>query len=186
MYDPTSYSSTDIDRISTWDYRRNLLKDRIELINPDVVCMQEVSPDSFEEDFAFMKEVLGFDGVEMFKRGRFRPATFWKKSKCDLVSTMHKDRTLLTAFHLDLPSEHAHSNKVWHVLNCHLQAGPQGPRRVRQIDEGVSASFKLAKRLKGEFLISSSDTNLGLLSVLLTKNNPNRGRTERSIVDSMW
>jgi len=128
--------------------------------------MQEVSPDSFEEDFAFMKEVLGFDGVEMFKRGRFRPATFWKKSKCDLVSTMHKDRTLLTAFHLDLPSEHAHSNKVWHVLNCHLQAGPQGPRRVRQIDEGVSASFKLAKRLKEEeprdpLLIVCGDFNGG-------------------------
>jgi hypothetical protein len=33
-------------------------------------------------------------------------------------------------------------------LNCHLQAGPQGGRRVRQINEGVKASFNLAKKLK--------------------------------------
>jgi mRNA deadenylase 3'-5' endonuclease subunit Ccr4 len=149
MYDPTQ--SNDIDSISTWDYRRDLIKRRIELINPDVVCMQEVSPISFEEDFAFMREELGYDGVEMFKRGRFRPATFWRSSKCKLVSPpVHKDRTLLTAFQLDLPHDHLHYNRNWHVLNCHLQAGQQGGRRLRQIDEGVSASFKLAKKLKGK------------------------------------
>lgn len=150
MYDPTQ--SYDIDSISTWDYRRDLIKKRIELINPDVVCMQEVSPISFEQDFAFMREELGYDGVEMFKRGRFRPATFWRSSKCKLVSPpVHKDRTLLTAFQLDLPQDHLHCNRNWHVLNCHLQAGPQGGRRLRQIDEGVSASFKLAKKLKGKY-----------------------------------
>jgi len=149
MYDPTQ--SYDIDSISTWDYRRDLIKKRIELINPDIVCMQEVSPISFEDDFAFMKEELGYDGVEMFKRGRFRPATFWRSSKCKLASPpVHKDRTLLTAFRLDLPQDHSHCNRNWHVLNCHLQAGPQGARRLRQIDEGVSASFKLAKKLKGK------------------------------------
>jgi len=40
------------------------------------------------------------------------------------------------------------SNTIWHVLNCHLQAGNQGGRRVRQIDDGIKASFKLAKKLK--------------------------------------
>ncbi len=148
MYDPTA--SYDIDTISTWEYRRDLIKKRIELVNPDVVALQEVSPDSFHEDFSFMGE-LGYDGVEMFKRGRFRPATFWRSSKCKIASPpVHKDRTLLTAFHLDLPEGHEHENHIWHVLNCHLQAGPQGPRRVRQIDEGVNASFKLAKKLKGK------------------------------------
>ena len=66
--------SADLNVISSWDYRKRLLKDRIQLINPDIVCMQEVSPISFEDDFAFMKEELGYDGNEMFKRGRFRPA----------------------------------------------------------------------------------------------------------------
>lgn len=143
MYDPSA--PYDIDSISTWDFRRDLIKTRIELVNPDVVALQEVSPDSFEDDFSFMKE-LGYDGVQMFKRGRFRPATFWRSRKCKIVCPpVHKDRTLLTAFQLEGQEEEDH---IWHVLNCHLQAGPQGPRRVRQIDEGVSASFKLAKKLK--------------------------------------
>lgn len=141
MYDPTQ--SYNIDLISTWDYRRDLIKEKIKTLNPDVVCMQEVSPLSFEEDFAFMREELGYDGSEMFKRGRFRPATFWRSSKCKLACPpVHKDRTLLTSF--CLPA----GDRIWHILNCHLQAGPQGKRRLRQIDEGVSASFKLAKKLK--------------------------------------
>jgi len=144
MYQP---SESDIHHISSWEYRSQLLHDRIKLIDPDVVCMQEVSPLSFEVDFQFMNG-LGYDGAEMFKRGRFRPATFWKSSKCKLVSPpVHKDRTLLTAFQLNLSTDHPFSSKNWHVLNCHLQAGQQGKRRVRQIDEGVKASFKLAKKL---------------------------------------
>jgi len=42
------------------------------LVDADVVCIQEISPDSFEDDFAFMKDDLGYDGVELFKKGRFR------------------------------------------------------------------------------------------------------------------
>jgi mRNA deadenylase 3'-5' endonuclease subunit Ccr4 len=33
-------------------------------IDADIVCLQEVSPVSFEDDFAFMAE-LGYDGKEM-------------------------------------------------------------------------------------------------------------------------
>lgn len=141
--------SANLDEISSWEYRKRLLKDRIQLMNPDIVCMQEVSPISFEDDFAFMKEELGYDANEMFKRGRFRPATFWKSSKCSLVCPpVHKDRTLLTAFTLNLEESHPEYNKVWHVLNCHLQAGPEGKRRLRQIDEGVKACVNLSKKLK--------------------------------------
>jgi mRNA deadenylase 3'-5' endonuclease subunit Ccr4 len=148
MYDPNA--SYDIDTVSTWEYRRNLIKERIELVNPDVVALQEVSPISFEEDFSFMSE-LGYDGVEIFKRGRFRPATFWKTRKCQIVTPpVHKDRTLLTAFHLNLPEDHKLKSRTWHVLNCHLQAGPNGARRLRQINEGVKASINLGKKMKGE------------------------------------
>lgn len=150
MYQPTSYSSHDLATISSWDYRKKLIQERLEIINPDVVCLQEVSPVSFEQDFEFMKEQLGYDGVELFKRGRFRPATFWRTNKCHLVApAVHNDRTLLTAFQL-VGGEEENANVNWHVLNCHLQAGPQGPRRVRQIDDGITSSNKLAKRLKGE------------------------------------
>lgn len=57
-----------LDQISNWSYRQELLKERIRTINSDVVCVQEVSPLSFEDDFAFMKDELGYDGMEIFKR----------------------------------------------------------------------------------------------------------------------
>ena len=111
-------------------------------IDADVVCLQEVAPASFEQDFEFMEQ-LGYDGVELFRKGRFRPATFWKTSKCQLVNAVHKDRTLLTAFSVKEKENH------WHVLNCHLQAGKMGQRRVRQINEGVRAAMTLSRKLKG-------------------------------------
>lgn len=139
--------SPENEHCSEWPARRDMLRNRIEMISADVVCLQEVSPESFEDDFSFMME-LGYDGKEMFKRGRFRPATFWKTSKVELVHPpVHKDRTLLTAFMLK-DEEHIDEERNWHVLNCHLQAGKQGSRRVRQIVDGVSACTKLAKKLK--------------------------------------
>ena len=123
-----------------------------------MVCLQEVSPLSFETDFAFMKDDLGYDGYEMFRKGRFRPATFWRTSRCDLVSPpVHRDRTLLTTFRIaDADGAGGggggEASRNWHVLNCHLQAGKEGGRRVRQIHDGVDAAFKLAKKLKGEIL----------------------------------
>ena len=154
MYHPTTPENFHIEhtnKISAWEYRSSLLKTKIETINPDVVCMQEVSPESFHQDFEFMNE-LGYDGVEMFRRGRFRPATFWKTDKCTLITdAVHKDRTLLTVFQLnDVEENHPGFGRNWHVLNCHLQAGPEGKRRLRQIDDGVKASVRAAKNLKGK------------------------------------
>ena len=149
-----------ISRISSWEYRQVLLKKKIETINADVVCLQEVSEKSFEQDFAFMKTELGYHGCEIFKRGRFRPATFWKTDKCRLMEpAVHKDRTLLTVFEILPNKDQNEENKkendeyspvdtqYWHVLNCHLQAGIQGKRRLRQIEDGVKASCKVATQL---------------------------------------
>lgn len=38
-------------------------------------------------------------------------------------------------------------NEYWHVLNCHLQAGKQGGRRVRQIVEGEMTRQYLCQHL---------------------------------------
>ena len=140
--------------ISSWEYRQKLIREKIQTINADVVCLQEVSPKSFEDDFLFMEE-LGYYGCEMFKKGRFRPATFWKTEKCSLVgSAVHKDRTLLTVFELKDAQQNAADSENeekkemehpqhWHVLNCHLQAGLQAKRRLRQMEEGIKASCRV-------------------------------------------
>jgi len=139
--------------VSSWDYRRDLLKERIGSIGADVVCLQEVSPESFEQDFQFMQD-LGYDECALFKRGRFRPATFWKTSECRLVSDpVHKDRSLITAFErrvTELEKNEQTEQPPWYVVNCHLQAGPQGPRRVRQILEATKGVLTLARKQKQE------------------------------------
>ncbi|GKY93184.1 hypothetical protein MPSEU_000286300 [Mayamaea pseudoterrestris] len=146
--------------ISQWGHRRDLLQQRMQTINADVVCLQEVAPVSFQDDFRFMTE-LGYD-CEMFKRGRFRPATFWKRDKLELVSPpVHKDRTLLTAFQVkeslaaainedETTRQTKQCDKTLYVLNCHLQAGKEGKRRVRQLIEGIGAVVNLAKKRREE------------------------------------
>jgi hypothetical protein len=100
--------------------------------------------------------------LQLFKKGRFRPATFYKKDRVEIVTpAQHKDRTLLTTFRL-LDEDGGVKDNYWHVLNCHLQAGKQGGRRVRQILEGVSTAFKTAKnKLKGRLLISFDIYEMG-------------------------
>ncbi|MGK3743212.1 MAG: exonuclease III [Bacillariaceae sp.] len=165
---------------SSWEYRRNLLKERIGAIDADVVCLQEISPISFEEDFNFMSE-LGYDEYALFKKGRFRPATFWKSSECRLVTPpVHKDRSLITAFERRIrdtdinivgnvndddeqkqnndefqkkqqqQQQNPTLNPYWYVVNCHLQAGNNGPRRVRQIFEAMKGVMTLARKQKQE------------------------------------
>ena len=144
MYNPPLVEEKDW-HISNWDYRRDLLKERIQKVDADVVCLQEIAPESFENDFSFMSD-LGYDGVELYKKGRFRPATFWKTSHCALVSpAVHKDRSLLTAFNLKDLSE---DPRYWYVANVHLQAGKNGPRRVRQMNEAIKGTLTLARKLK--------------------------------------
>ena len=141
--------------ISSWDYRRDLLRQRIASVDADIVCLQEVSPLSFDDDFAFMNE-LGYDGKEMFKKGRFRPATFYKSSRVKLITpAVHKDRTLLTIFQsVDDVMKDDRSN--WYILNCHLQAGKQASRRLRQMNEGIKAVLTAARKLKGVHYFTSN------------------------------
>jgi hypothetical protein len=142
--------------ITSWEYRRGLIEQKVRTMGPDIVCFQEVSPTSFEDDFRFMCDELGYDGVALFKKGRFRPATFWKTNEWTLVPPeVHKDRSLLTAFCRTKSDDgNCENNKKtdddqpWFIANCHLQAGKNGPRRVRQIQEAVKGVLTMARKLK--------------------------------------
>ncbi|KAI2514089.1 hypothetical protein MHU86_473 [Fragilaria crotonensis] len=78
MYSPPL--SEENRHVAAWSHRRDLLKNRIGLVNADVVCLQEVSPESFEDDFAFMAE-LGYDGCELFKKDVSALPLFGRKAK---------------------------------------------------------------------------------------------------------
>jgi mRNA deadenylase 3'-5' endonuclease subunit Ccr4 len=136
MYSPRN----NVDPSQTeWPARRALIRQTIVDADCDVVCLQETSGESFNEDFSFMAE-LGYTS-ELYKKGRFRPATFWRSSRVELAEKpMHRDRCLVTQFKLKPavtnPTESASSSceidastgdtstaqdkRVW-VANVHLQ-----------------------------------------------------------------
>ncbi|KAJ1452444.1 Endonuclease/exonuclease/phosphatase [Pelagophyceae sp. CCMP2097] len=127
---------------AAWPARQSLIRAAIAEANADVVLLQEVSPETFPDDFAFMAD-LGYEALMYSKKGRFRPATFWKSTKCTLLAEAHRDRCLLTTFET-APCE---NRKVICVVNAHLQAGPEGGRRLRQTVEALDHATKSLKKL---------------------------------------
>ena len=83
---------------TSWPHRKALLAKTIAEADADVVCIQETNEKSFDDDFSFMAE-LGYSECELFKKGRFRPATFWRPDRVALDATpLHRDRCLVTLF----------------------------------------------------------------------------------------
>eukprot|EP00510_Aplanochytrium_minuta_P000369 CAMPEP_0184005474 /NCGR_PEP_ID=MMETSP0954-20121128/85_1 /TAXON_ID=627963 /ORGANISM="Aplanochytrium sp, Strain PBS07" /LENGTH=446 /DNA_ID=CAMNT_0026283771 /DNA_START=1 /DNA_END=1341 /DNA_ORIENTATION=+ len=139
MYDPRRKLSS---KVCSWQERKQLLASQIAEASPDIISLQEVAPDSFETDFDFLK-ALGYDNKAMHKKGRFRPAFFWKGDKVQLQGEVRaKDRCLVAVFKSILVEA------CFGVVNNHLQAGnAQAQRRLRQIHEGIETLRKLRSKL---------------------------------------
>jgi mRNA deadenylase 3'-5' endonuclease subunit Ccr4 len=106
----------------------------------DIVCLQELSADSFESDFAFMKK-RGYESV-LHTKFRFRTATFFKKDKFELKDEKHGDRTLTTLLAL---KGSAHSI---FVVNCHLTGGPNPEKRMRQVHDATEYIRKSINKMQ--------------------------------------
>mmetsp|Transcript_44843 Transcript_44843/g.113514 ORF Transcript_44843/g.113514 Transcript_44843/m.113514 type:complete len:249 (+) Transcript_44843:1097-1843(+) len=115
----------------TWAARQQLFRAYFEQVAADIVCIQEASADSFEDDFGFMRE-LGYDH-ELHRKFRFRSATFWRRDKFQLQATAHKDRTLINA----LQGCDGDSGEALYVVNCHLSGGSQPERRFGQVHQAL-------------------------------------------------
>ena len=134
-----------------WECRRSLLARDIGAADCDIVCLQEVCADSFDTDFSFMED-LGYDSSELYRKGRFRPATFWKSNRvCATSAAIHRDRCLILAFQsISCPTSHAEGDIVFplYVVNCHLQAGVHtADRRLRQVHDCLDTVRKDAVRV---------------------------------------
>ena len=144
---------------TAWPHRQALLRERIVGSGADIVALQETSPESFESDWAFMAEA-GYD-CALLSKGRMRPATFWKRARWALCGAdgepvavaadaaaaegekaegkaekgadgvLHGDRTLTTILRPLGAGGAPVAQPVW-VINCHLTAGPEARRRLRQ------------------------------------------------------
>ena len=151
---------------TTWAHRQSLLRDRIVGSGADIVALQETSADSFESDWSFMAEA-GYD-YQLYKSGRMRPATFWKRERWALCQVdgslvvppeegkevpkgadgvLQGDRTLTTVLR-PLGADGAPVAVPVFVINAHLSAGPEARRRLRQVHETLDAIRKLRVKAK--------------------------------------
>ncbi|HHO52307.1 MAG TPA: hypothetical protein ENK18_15895 [Deltaproteobacteria bacterium] len=113
----------------SWPRRQRLLAKLILGVRPDLLCLQETSPGSFEDDFRFLTEA-GY-GALIHRRSRLSPATFWRRDRFEIEASFHHDRLLFTTL------SPAGSQRRLHLLNVHLTAGASPGRRLRQIHEGL-------------------------------------------------
>jgi len=142
---------------SCWAARCPLLQQRILGCSADIVMLQECSPESFADDWAFLIEA-GYD-CAMLAKGRMRPATFWRKDRfalCTSSSTakgadgvLHGDRCLMTVLRaLDSAGEPLPREPLC-AINVHLTAGPNARRRLQQVHGALDSVRKLRKEATG-------------------------------------
>ena len=128
----------------TWERRSRLLQSNILATEgkggSDIVCLQELSSDSFENDFSFMTEA-GYEKV-LHQKFRFRTATFFKKDKFELKAEKHGDRTLTTLLALK-----GSTHSVF-VVNCHLTGGPNPDKRMRQVHDATEYIRKEVNKMQ--------------------------------------
>ena len=139
------YSPSDGRDVTGWPHRQALLRRQLLGARADVVCVQEVSAESFEDDFAFMR-AAGYEHA-LLAKGRMRNATFWRTARLSLRTSFSKDRTLTC--HLALRGEEeceGEGGLELFIVNCHLSAGPQAPRRLKQVHEAADAIRKLLNK----------------------------------------
>lgn len=142
-----------------WLHRQNLLKEYLLKADADIVCIQEASGESFEEDFSFM-HTYGYESV-LHKKFRFRCATFFKNDKFGLELTSHRDRSLILSLNVKKSETITEDlsktigNQVIYVANCHLSGGAAPDRRLRQVFE-VTEQFRKWKQVPLDNLRSAT------------------------------
>lgn len=153
------YYDGDTPSVTTeWPSRSKLLADSLLGADADVVLLQECSADSFETDWSFLLDA-GYDSA-CYSKGRMRPATFWKRDRmalCDAAGEpvdepsgglLQGDRTFTTMLRLRDEAGAAFVRPTIHIVNCHLSAGPEARRRLRQTHEALDGIKKARNKLK--------------------------------------
>lgn len=111
-----------------WPHRQALIRQGLLGAVADILCLQETTPECFEEDWAFLREA-GYDHA-VHRKGELRCATFWRRDRWSLADEpRHQDRVLLTAL------GSLTSSRSVQIANVHLKAGAEPGRRLRQVAE---------------------------------------------------
>lgn len=131
---------------SAWLARKELLKQQLVNAEPsnrfDVICLQEVAPMSFEEDFDFLVEAGYSALLHQSENQWMRPATFWRSDTWERIDDLHLPRTLVTVLRA------RRCGSVVFTVNVHLVAGVERMHnRFRHIVNALDAVAAKAQEL---------------------------------------
>ncbi|KAK0735407.1 Endonuclease/exonuclease/phosphatase [Apiosordaria backusii] len=128
-----------------WSYRKQLILDEISDRNPDILCLQEISRDAYQEEFSPDLAKLGYRGVQ-WSRPKIKTmapnvaggvdgcATFWKSDKWIILQKEMLDYAQLTMARPDLKQNHDVYNRAMGKDNigtiCMLESRTTGARMI--------------------------------------------------------
>ncbi len=152
--------------VHNWDKRWIAIQNEIQSSKADIICLQEVEFDAFDDDILPALQSLGYDGMMQNAKSRKRGhgygvATFWKSDRFQLRDVSHHSRTMLTTLEDTDTYDHDNcNNEVTAVLNCHLEGAPKkSVVRVRQLQNSLK---ELKQRYVHHHVIICGDFNCQL------------------------
>lgn len=144
------YRAEDRGEISSWAYRKQLLQQQIAAADPDVLALQECSPQTFHEDCDFLFEC--YDGV-VHKKSKIACAAFWKKERFDCKEVRYRDRSIVCIL------EEKQTKKIIAFVSVHLNAGKQPKRRFQQVYAVTNQLFRESRRYDIDLFVIAGDFN---------------------------
>jgi len=127
------YQYVDTNAPVSWPERFALIMDEITSCQADIICLQEVEFEAFDDFLPSLKR-HGYSGIMQNKKRRSGDhghgvATFYREEKFELVDTIHRSRTMVT-----LLKDKERDNRTTAVVNCHLEGRPdKAIARVKQL-----------------------------------------------------
>lgn len=147
------YKYSDSKAVKSWPHRKELTKHYIMNMDADILTLQEVNPQTFKEDFSFMRE-LGYDSVmEESSNKWMRCAIFWRRNKLVLAQVEHRPYKCQIA-QLEIVKESSNcesgsteliAQKWLFVLTCHLSASDP-TKRVRELHDVMLRTEQMRKK----------------------------------------
>lgn len=78
-------------RALDWDYRKNLILQEIQAQDPDIICLQEINLESFEDFFSSALEYAGYKGI-FYPKGRAKTMSEKNAKIADGCATFYRER----------------------------------------------------------------------------------------------
>ena len=139
-----------------WNVRRRAILEKLVAVSADVICLQEVERETWEEDFVAPLEPYGYTGVvQTVTRGHSIGCAVLVKNTCFRVLRVESRSRALIVVLEQVPCgdpNNNNNNNTLFLANVHLEAGmDQDEKRFCQV-------HSLLKRLRHHVLVSENQS----------------------------